>query len=129
MSYRQAKPDENRRYLDRVGELSDDQFIVVGADEPDVVRPLLVAHMAGDKLMILRRQPVLVYPKYPGDGDEHEHSRLYGDLILYRPWRGKTERQEFGAFIDDKEACRIRHVLERPLIEKIKEKLKSILLS
>ena len=27
MSYRQAKPDENRRYLDRVGELSDDQII------------------------------------------------------------------------------------------------------
>ena len=123
MCYRQAKPDERERGIRRVGQLSADQQIVSFEDEGER-RPLIEAHWADDRLMILRSRPILVYAKDLDKKDEH--SRLYGDMILHCPWNGNDEMTEFGAMINDVEACQVRHGLG--YIDLVKERLRNLLL-
>ena len=131
MFYRQAFPNEIARNKERVGEMSPRHYIYV-AGEDDEYRPLVEAHWADGRLMILRNKPVLIY----GDGfddkdkDRHayEHSMLYRDLILYRPWNGRDEMTEFGPFIHDRDACRARHAQDVAAIEDVKEGLKNMLM-
>ena len=130
MCYRQAYPNEIARNEGRVGELSPRQYICVG---DDVRRPLVQAHWADGRLMVLRNKPVLIYAdsfaeKEKEDRGAYDHSRLYGELILYRPWLGRDETAEFGNLIRDRDACRARYAREKVAIENVKEGLKNMLL-
>ena len=132
MCYRQAKPDEKHRNLDRIGEFSNDQLIVVNSEQAVVRRPLLKAHWAEGRLMILRSKPVVIYAEpleYKGlTGEEEEHGSLYGNLILYRPWNGRDEKTEFGSLTHDLPACRLRHEREKAALDEVKEGLNELLL-
>ena len=128
MCYRQAKPDEKHRNLDRIGEFSKDQLIVVNSEQAVVRRPLLKAHWAEGRLMILRSKPVVIYAEpleYKGlTGEDEEH----GNLILYRPWNGRDEKTEFGSLTHDLPACRLRHEREKAALDEVKEGLNELLL-
>ena len=132
MCYRQAKPDEKHRNLDRIGEFSNDQLIVVNSEQAVVRRPLLKAHWAEGRLMILRSKPVVIYAEpleYKGlTGEEEEHGSLYGNLILYQPWNGRDEKTEFGSLTHDLTACRLRHEREKAALDEVKEGLNELLL-
>ena len=132
MCFRQAKPDEIQRNLGRVGELSGDKLIVVAGEQAVVRRPLLQAHWADGRLMILRSKPVVIYAEpleYKGlEGERLEHGSLYGDLILYRPWSGRDEKTQFGHLADDPHACRLRHERDKAVVDMLKEGLRNLLL-
>ena len=53
MSYRQATQSEFARKEGMVGRLSPNQYIVVGTEDAGVPRPLLEAHWADGRLMVL----------------------------------------------------------------------------
>ena len=132
MCYRQAKPDEKHRNLDRIGEFSDNQLIVVDSEQAVVRRPLLKAHWADGRLMILRSRPVVIYAEPLAykrlTGENEEHGSLYSDLILYRPWNGRDEKTEFETVADDLYACRLRHEREKAALDEVKEGLNELLL-
>ena len=123
MSYRQAKPDEIERNRRKVNELSD-QYIVVAGREPDEQRPLISAHWSGNKLMILRNKPVVLdYCRFEAEKDEH--SRLYSELLLFRPWR---KERRFIYRSPSLEECRVIHKYERAAIQQVKQDLNTLLL-
>ena len=126
MSYRQAVPGEIARKEGMVGQLSPNQYIVVGTEGAGVRRPLLEAHWAEGRLMVLRTKPVLIYVDHSETKDEHRH--LYGELILYLPWKGRDEATEFGDTHHDLDTCQARHAGEKAAIDRVKEGLKNLLL-
>ena len=126
MSYRQAKPSEIARKERMVGQLSPIQYIVTGTEDEGIHRPLLEAHWAEGRLMVLRTKPVLMYVEYSKKKDEHRC--LYGELILYLPWNGRDEAREFGSSRHDQDACRVHHAREKAAIDRVKEGLQNLLL-
>ena len=125
MCYREAKPDEVERHREFVNKLST-QKIVVGGPERDASGYLVLAHWAENKLMILRSKPIVVVTN--AFGEEEEHSSLYSDLLLYRPWMGRTEIQNLGFSCRSLDECRRKHSVMKTAIEEIKEGLKKSML-
>ena len=124
MFFRQAKPDEIERNRRSVNELSTAENIVVAGMESDDQRPLVLAHWSGNKLMILRSKPVVLdYSRF--EEETEEHSRLYSELLLFRPWR---EEKRFICRSPSLEECRVRHEYERAAIEEVKQGLRTLLL-
>ena len=123
MSYRPAKSDEMQRNRGRVHELSTSQFIVSAAGEEVQQRPLVMAHWSGSRLMILRSTPIVLgYCRF--EKEEEEHSRLYSELLLFRPWK------EDGRFLFTRptlDECRTLHAQQRDAIVVVREELKKLL--
>ena len=126
MSYRQATPSEFVRKEGMVGRLSPNQYIVVGTEDAGVPRPLLEAHWADGRLMVLRTKPILLYVERSEKKDDHRD--LYGELVLYLPWKGRDEATEFGGAHQDLDTCQARHLGEKAAIDRVKEGLKNLLL-
>ena len=57
--------------------------------------------------------------------EEEEHSRLYSELLLFRPWK---EESVFVYGSPTLEECRARHAEERAAIDEVREELKKLLL-
>ena len=126
MCYREAKSDEVARYRESVNKLSNTQNIVVGGQERGASGPLVLAHWAGEKLMILRSTPIVIATN--NFSEKEEHSRLYSDLLLYRPWRGRSEREEFGLASQSVSECLERYNSEKTAIAEVKEGLRRMLM-
>ena len=122
MSYRQAKPDEIQRNRRKVNEYSTTQFIISAAGEDIWQRPLVAAHWSGNKLMILRTKPIIIsFSQF----ENEEHSRLYSELLLFRPWKEESSFLRTSPNIDE---CRARHAQEQDAIIQVKEGLKELIL-
>ena len=122
MFYRQAKPKERANWEPKEGRLSAIRHIV-GLGDQVFGNPMVEAHLADDRLMILRSKPILIYAADQEKKDEH--SRLYGEIILYCPWYRIQEATEFGQAIRSLESCQERHSMEP--IDMVKERLRNLL--
>ena len=122
MFYRQAKPKEKASWEQKVGQLSASRHLV-GLGDQLFENPMMEAHFAEDRLMILRSKPIFIYVTDLEKKDEH--SRLYGELILYCPWYRRHETNEFGHAIRSLESCRERHSMEP--IDMVKERLRNLI--
>ena len=125
MSYREAsKREEIQRYRDKTEDFSTTQFIVCVTGEEILQRPLVLAHWSGSRLMVLRSRPIVIgYCSF--EEEEEEHSRLYSELLLFRPWK---EERRFVYTTPTVDECRNRHAQEKVAIDEVREELKKLLL-